>query len=144
MLHGVSSWITFFSVKRFTFPCIFIEVVRQGLIKTGEFGPYYIYGFKQSFAFTTNLIIIASLADLVMKLVFSRVFIGNTFQERWKVFTKALYQSGLTFLPLHVMLWEFCLFVFWRYLVEKWRFFSILFFEFYSLNMLPFIYNCNF
>ena len=34
---------------------------------------------------------------------------------------------------LHAILWEFCLFVFWRYLIEKWRF-SILFFAFHSLN----------
>ena len=28
---------------------------------------------------------------------------------------------------LHVILCEFCLFVFWRYLIEKWKFFSSVF-----------------
>ena len=47
------------------------------------------------------------------------------------IFSKGLCQWGLTHFfevwPLHVILWEFCLFVFWRYLIEKWRFINSVF-----------------
>ena len=51
------------------------------------------------------------------------------YRHRWK----RPHQTDLTFLPLHVILREFCLFVFYGYLNEKWRFFK-LFFAFHSLN----------
>ena len=35
---------------------------------------------------------------------------------------KGLYQWDFTFSPFHVILWEFFLFVFYGYLIQKWRF----------------------
>ena len=43
------------------------------------------------------------------------------------LFDRGLCQWGLAFSPLHVILWEFCFFVFWKYLIEKWRFFISVF-----------------
>ena len=40
---------------------------------------------------------------------------------------KGLCQWGLTFFAVYAILWEFCLLVFWRYIIEKWRFFNSVF-----------------